>query len=798
MNTLLAKWLAVGLLSACWLAACHDTRRNNSLDPVLTPAVELSAVMDSTSGVVDLSWTPYFGEMPFSAYQVLRNIVNRTVVDTLQIITDLSQLTYTDDSLAADTVYEYRIAVLNSKGFAAFSQRQRIDGFTVRAVDLLPAEGDPATGTVRLTWSQYSDPGFSAYRIFRREVGTDEDLMIGEIALVTNTTFVDTAVRHSINYIYRVVVETVERELSSTGLEGRMRFTPRSITLLDMDASTASATVQWLPYTDARFSHYRVERQTAEGGFQNMATIDDSTQTSFVDRGLKGNTLYIYRIMTVTDAGEEVAGVTLSRMMHPLQHSWSIPESGLIMPRLYGANDGVSILLKPDLLRYDSEGELITEEQIYFRPDFDLITANRSFASTITQDGLRLMSHTWIDGAVTIWGEDIRETRVTLETPAEINIPLEGFSFVSTEIVGDGGEVLYNGSSTFWHLEFMAGEIVVQESLTGLPYQDIDEQPFLEAMPDWEKIRGSVGSSPGSERINLSGMGLFRRPTDFYTDFQLTVTLALDPVRGGILFGDEEGNHVELILDGWGEKVVLRWMILDEEGSVARADSVSMPLPIYQYTPYTVTVERQDGVVRATVIEHNFWGDQREIQEDFSSLATLGDRVLLGVGTDLFAIDSEGQSELIQSFNSIISDVKVWDDEGVIGVCLPFANRVAIGTLVGGSLRFPPNRQIGAGYTGSQPGQFVYPVAVAAGADGRIYVLDAGNARIQVFSSRGRYITEWGELGDGAGQFYFGDGGRAGGGAAVSGPDFYGSLGVDDAGFIYVLDANNRVQKFAP
>ncbi|MDA0336826.1 MAG: hypothetical protein O2782_16805 [bacterium] len=76
-------------------------------------------------------------------------------------------------------------------------------------------------------------------------------------------------------------------------------------------------------------------------------------------------------------------------------------------------------------------------------------------------------------------------------------------------------------------------------------------------------------------------------------------------------------------------------------------------------------------------------------------------------------------------------------------------------------------------------------------ADGRIYVLDAGNARVQVFDGTGQFITGWGTKGRGADQFDFGSGGRS--------IDFAGSLAVDGEGFIYVADVGNqRIQKFAP
>jgi DNA-binding beta-propeller fold protein YncE len=102
---------------------------------------------------------------------------------------------------------------------------------------------------------------------------------------------------------------------------------------------------------------------------------------------------------------------------------------------------------------------------------------------------------------------------------------------------------------------------------------------------------------------------------------------------------------------------------------------------------------------------------------------------------------------------------------------------------------------------GSAAGQFNFPRAVTVGADGKVYVADSGNHRIQVFNADGTFVRQWGTLcklienrqgcqpapagsaaGDGQGQFN----------------EPWG-IAVDRNGNVYVSDTwNHRIQKFGP
>ena len=84
------------------------------------------------------------------------------------------------------------------------------------------------------------------------------------------------------------------------------------------------------------------------------------------------------------------------------------------------------------------------------------------------------------------------------------------------------------------------------------------------------------------------------------------------------------------------------------------------------------------------------------------------------------------------------------------------------------------------GSYGADPGQFVWPTAVAFDSDGDLYLADEHNHRITVFDVSGRYIRHWGEHGSEDGQ--------------IDGPA---GIVFDASGSILVSDTyNNRVQRF--
>ncbi|WP_303902792.1 hypothetical protein [Thiohalomonas denitrificans] len=84
------------------------------------------------------------------------------------------------------------------------------------------------------------------------------------------------------------------------------------------------------------------------------------------------------------------------------------------------------------------------------------------------------------------------------------------------------------------------------------------------------------------------------------------------------------------------------------------------------------------------------------------------------------------------------------------------------------------------GDKGTEPGQFRYPSYLSIDAEGRLYVTDGLNARIQVLSPEGEPLNTIGQFGDGSGDFVSPKG-----------------VAVDRDGHVYVTDAGfDNVQVF--
>jgi DNA-binding beta-propeller fold protein YncE len=116
-----------------------------------------------------------------------------------------------------------------------------------------------------------------------------------------------------------------------------------------------------------------------------------------------------------------------------------------------------------------------------------------------------------------------------------------------------------------------------------------------------------------------------------------------------------------------------------------------------------------------------------------------------------------------------------------------------------GALPTPAIKVAAIWSTAGGPQSLDRPIAVALGPDGRLYVVDAGPARINVFDRGGRFLAAWGSAGGDAGQFRFHRPDQCRNAHPEDcAPDGGGGVAVDGQGRVYVADhGNHRVQVFS-
>jgi DNA-binding beta-propeller fold protein YncE len=130
----------------------------------------------------------------------------------------------------------------------------------------------------------------------------------------------------------------------------------------------------------------------------------------------------------------------------------------------------------------------------------------------------------------------------------------------------------------------------------------------------------------------------------------------------------------------------------------------------------------------------------------------------------------------------------LWNNEGLPLLAPPATEVAAPDIATTARLEHLWESEGGSGDSGA----FDRPYGMGVDAEGNLWVIDAGNDRIQIIAPDGAHLETWGSSGSGDGQFEF----------LSRKSQFglpYGDVDFDADGNIYVIDTGNaRVQKFGP
>ena len=666
---------------------------------------------------------------------------------------------------------------------------------------------DDTVGTATLTWTRYEgEAEFGEYRVLRSRLEEERPDTLAVRTEVGVTSYVDSTVHAGISYVYQVSVVNAE------GFEAESEeVRPPELSLPSVrlwppvfESSTASAKLKWTPYAGPRFAAYSVQRRTEGVEWKEVARIANLTVTDVVDEGLLANTAYSYRVDVVTTQGESLSSDEVVGGIHGFVESWPLDLEDDAFVRLYreGA-DGLTVLVATRtsvrLLLVDGHGEVLEEQTLLDLPHAYIEPQS---VTTVVMGGTRRVLSLRTGDDATVLEYNLEGEPVTQEYPLFV----DGFADPLGELAVTGGAItMYSRSGG-------------SRGLAVVSYDNI--RLWVEGQKVFDEgFDAGTTESWGRETLTVEDGWGHATAGDLlsivFDDVWRSVRLEADVVlRGGIagvalgstsLGGQtlRPSSRFELRLSATSSVSVL-WGRADVEGHRTGVNETELlTFQIVRGLPYHVGLKLADGRFSAWITPpYQVWTAELDDDSGWCNIVAVEDALAIVAGKERHTVDAADAARQQGDLPDEASEVHSWDlpvSTGTaiwLGYCLPERNQVLYGrsgTTIGGTVKWVDDvfgRTLG-GLAGGESGEFLYPISFGVGPDGRLFVLDAGNGRIQVFTHNAEYLTQWGGEGSGEGQFDFGSGAWAG--------SFSGSICVDEEGYIYVADVGNkRIQRFSP
>lgn len=760
----------------------------------------LPVELDYPTGTAHLAWTRYSGSL-FRAYRVERRRSDDVEFATIGRLESADEVEFADGDLEPDFSYAYRI-VLEAAEQEKTSNTVGQVGFSLRGVELLSVESDPQAGVMRLHWERYLGPDFQFYQVHRREFGAEKEaIVLWEGESVADTSLVDEKARAGVAYVYTVLLRAAGQEKVSNSQESRLVLAPVQILGADFSSETATAAIEWSPYTGPRFRAYRVLRLTEGSIARIVGEIEDRAATTLIDSGLHGNTRYSYQVVVLTERDEEVESGERGGIFHEWLMNWPLEVEEDEYVRLY-AEPGERILALvsgPSQVRrlvFDTQGTLFEEQVLLSMPG---AIEPRTVGIARREDDRRFLGVGLRDRLRVL---ELGEDGLPISNQVDLDVSSWVFDEVEKIVVGEIGLVSTSaGEVAFDNITVSSGERL----LFAGDFSDVERE-------DWQFV-GTAGSLRDgwfsvvtTNDKNPHQSAFARKDDESWEDFRLESDVVLYGVRAGIRIGSLSRRYFSrfsLTLDSRTQQAEVIWDFSPprELELESRIDTLTIPVSLIDGLPYRLRLGMVGGVVQAEVKRLDlFWDSQRNEESVLSGLAAVDDNLLFSAGGPYYDIGQDGSTNTFPELGASISDVRSWEDpmqNRWIGICLPFFHQVLFaktGVSARGRLQWPnwdDHATIGGTGTGQDAGELLFPLSLDFGEKQRVFVLDAGNGRIQVFDAVGEYLTQWGNKGEGNGEFDFGSG--------RGGEDFAGSVMIDSQGCVYVADfSNQRIQKFGP
>lgn len=265
---------------------------------VETPVEQVTGLTstDRSDTHIHLVWSPL---TDVTGYEVYRYNSGTGIYDLIHRVENSTICTYTDTSLTPGMTYEYVVCGyrVNDSGttygsysevFAATTMPQRVSGFSA---------GSRTATRIRLNWEWVDE--ITGYCIYRYNV---EEKAFEEVATLDSaiTTWVDTNVKAGKEYDY--IIKTYIKDDAGYVYWGSatdpitVKAAPAAVEGFSLTvARKDKIRLSWQPVEDADgYRIYRYDSKTKK--YVKIKTIGSGETTTWVNKNLKSNTTYKYKI----------------------------------------------------------------------------------------------------------------------------------------------------------------------------------------------------------------------------------------------------------------------------------------------------------------------------------------------------------------------------------------------------------------------------------------------------------------------------------------------------------------------
>lgn len=288
----------------------------------LVAAVALEAI--GSTNAIRLSWK-HPDPAGVVGYMVMRAPTAQGPFTTVSTVTESS---YTDEPLQLNEAYYYKVVAIGQGG-AASTPTAVVQGATsVAPAAPIFMNVEPILGGAILTWHQR--PCSSAdersipqgVRVYRRTAAEKEFAPVGR-ASNEPAIFRDQDLLDATTYLYVITAVNQAGAESERSVQLSVTTPPATAGLTARSGKVRRVELSWQVHPFGAVSGYRIQRATAkEGAYQELITLNERSQTSYLDAGLADNTTYWYRIVAfckeLGTGGASAAVAAITRDLPPV------------------------------------------------------------------------------------------------------------------------------------------------------------------------------------------------------------------------------------------------------------------------------------------------------------------------------------------------------------------------------------------------------------------------------------------------------------------------------------------------